>query len=59
MHDLPAYDPDVDWMVAIPKVWSCPHCGTMNVDYPQLTVLPMCENCLEAFDWSQLQEISE
>lgn len=46
-------------IVLVPRVWSCPCCGTMNVDYKELTVLPVCENCQEAFSWEELPEVEE
>ena len=34
-----------------PTTWVCPHCGCPNTDYRTETAAPMCEDCLEAFDW--------
>ena len=34
--------------------WNCPNCGERNVDWPHLTVVPICENCDEDYDWEEI-----
>lgn len=34
--------------------WMCPNCDAENVDYPDLTVIPLCFDCGCEFDWVEL-----
>jgi rubredoxin len=34
--------------------WICSECGASNVDYPNLTMLPMCSECGYVFHWDDL-----
>ena len=34
--------------------WYCPNCGERNVDWPHLTVVPLCGECDEDFDWEEI-----
>jgi len=36
--------------------WSCPHCKSVNMDNPSMTVVPMCEYCLKNFEWHEITD---
>lgn len=36
--------------------WICPKCATPNTDDKDETLLPMCENCANSFEWEDLTE---
>lgn len=36
--------------------WICPNCGTRNVDAPELTAMPWCEECDTTVTWEEIVE---
>lgn len=37
------------------STWDCPNCQFRNVDYPDATSHPLCEQCGETYEWDDLE----
>lgn len=35
-------------------LWTCPHCGSENIDHPSMTAIPMCGDCQKDVDWQEI-----